>query len=280
MNTALKLSLSSLILLSVTIQPTYAFRASQIIGAQAIKSSHSHLYEQQQSDSYYGSIDSAFIIREFSIYDQLEDIVNLASKPLPDRPEGIVVIAKFTSSTNPDCRATEASYERLARDNPATLFLRCFQEFEDAQSLFTRAAVEVVPTYDVFYKGNRVARVDGQRLSDLENVINQYQFLNSELDLFSEDSTVRSPIGTLQQSSPWGNGSGSDWAEYTKTPRTTASFIPGYDWNKKGGFFDELATDLQKKTGFNFEESYENDWMPKIDDWRGIKKKEERRGGV
>jgi len=232
--------------------------------AQTKKSSRHCLHQQSQSDDYYGSVDSAFIIREFSIYDQLEDIVNLASKPLPDRPEGIVVIAKFTSSSNPECRATEASYERLARDNPATLFLRCFQEAENAQSLFNRAAIEVVPTYDVFYQGNRVARVDGQRLSDLENVINQYQFLNSELDLFSEESTVRSPMGTVQPS-PWGNGSGSDSADYTKTPRTTASFIPGYDWNKKGGFFDELATDMQKKSGFDFEDSYENDWMPKID---------------
>ncbi len=267
MNT-LHLSFSSLILVVIqllnVVDAFVGVSHSQIIGGQT-KIKSSHLYQQQQSDSYYGSFDSAFIIREFSIYDQLEDIVNLASKPLPDRPEGIVVIAKYTSSTNPDCRATEASYERLARDNPATLFLRCFQEVEEAQSLFARAAVEVVPTYDVFYQGNRVARVDGQRLSDLENVINQYQFLNSELDLFSEESTVRSPLGTLQPS-PWGNGSGSDSADYTKTPRTTASFIPGYDWNKKGGFFDELATDMQKKTGFDFEESYENDWMPKIDD--------------
>ncbi len=222
---------------------------------------HRQPLQQQQSndDNYYGSFDSSFIIREFSIYDQLEDIVSLASKPLPDRPEGIVVVAKFTSSTNSDCRATEASYERLARDNPATLFLRCFEEFEESQSLFNRAAVEVVPTYDIFYKGNRVARVDGQRISDLENVLNQYQYINSNLDLFSEDSKT-------SQSSPWGDKGSSSSIDYTKTPRTTASFIPGYDWNMKGGFFDELATDMQKKAGFDFEESYENDWMPNIDD--------------
>lgn len=226
------------------------------------------LQQQQQSndDNYYGSFDSSFIIREFSIYDQLEDIVSLASKPLPNRPEGIVVVAKFTSSTNSDCRATEASYERLARDNPATLFLRCFQEMEESQSLFHRAAVEVVPTYDIFYKGNRVARVDGQRISDLENILNQYQYINSDLDLFSEDSKVRSSLGTSQPS-PWGDQQGSSSSiDYAKTPRTTASFIPGYDWNLKGGFFDELATDMQKKAGFDFEESYENDWMPNIDD--------------
>ncbi len=264
MNKVRSTSFFSLILAAIQFSNVHSFADLQF-GTQTKRSSRQHhcLYQQPQSDNYYGSSDSAFIIREFSIYDQLEDIVNLASKPLPDRPEGIVVIAKYTSSSNSDCRATEATYERLARDNPATLFLRCFQEYENAQSLFDRAAVEVVPTYDVFYMGNRVARVDGQRLNDLENVINQYQFMNSDLDLFSEESTVRSPMGTMQPS-PWGDG-GSDSADFTKTPRTTASFIPGYDWNKKGGFFDELATDMQKKSGFDFEESYENDWMPKID---------------
>ncbi|KAL7525674.1 hypothetical protein ACHAXR_001109, partial [Thalassiosira sp. AJA248-18] len=108
------------------------------------------------------------MIKEFSMYEQLEDIIELASKPLPERPDGIVAVAKFTSSNNPDCRATEASYERLARDNPATVFLRCFQELDGATNLFQRAKVEVLPCFDVFYKGSRVARVDGPRYSELE----------------------------------------------------------------------------------------------------------------
>ena len=197
-----------------------------------------------------------------SLYEQLEDIVDLASKPLPERTDGIVAVAKFTSSENPDCRATEASYERIARDNPATVFLRCFKEFEGAESLFNRARVEVLPCFDVFYKGNRVARIDGPRYSDLENILNQYQMQNSDLDLFSEEASAKRP-----DPSPWGSGSSS--SDYSKTPRTTASFIPGYDWNKKGGFFDEVANDFQKNSPFDnksFEESYEDDWMPKIDD--------------
>lgn len=206
----------------------------------------------------------------FSLYEQLEDIVELASKPLPERPDGIVTIAKFTSANNKDCRATEASYERLARDNPATVFLRCFQEMDGADNLFQRARVEVLPTFDIFYKGNRVARVDGPRFSEVETVVNQYQLLNSDLDLFSESANdvvdVNSNSGRPQPS-PWGQGSGgSSQVDFTKTPRTTASFIPGYDWNKKGGFFDELANDVQKNSEFDFEKSYEDDWMPKIDD--------------
>lgn len=198
------------------------------------------------------------------MYEQLEDIVELASKPLPERPDGIVAVAKFTSANNPDCRATEASYERLARDNPATIFLRCFQEMEGANSLFQRAKVDVLPCFDVFYKGNRVARVDGPRYSELETVLNQYQLLNSDLDLFSESANDTYNSSTPQPS-PWGQG-GSGQTDFTKRPRTTASFIPGYDWNKKGGFFDGWANDVQKNSEFDFEKSYEDDWMPKIDD--------------
>jgi len=241
-------------------------RCNSLAPPQLTRSNARTRLHQQLSaeDNYYGGFDSSYIVREFSLYEQLEDIVDLASKPLPERPDGIVTVAKFTSATNTDCRATEASYERLARDNPATLFLRCFQELEGAENLFQRARVEVLPCFDVFYKGNRVARVDGPRFSELETLVNQYQMLNSDLDLFSESAN---DTGSLEsgQTSPWGQGTSK--ADFSKTPRTTASFIPGYDWNKKGGFFDELANDVEKNTpGFDFEKDYEDGWMPKIDD--------------
>ncbi|KAL7470924.1 hypothetical protein ACHAXS_011208 [Conticribra weissflogii] len=216
-------------------------------------------------DNYYGGFDTSRVVREFSLYEQLEEIVNLASQPLPQRPDGIVTVVKFTSSTNPDCRASEASYERLARDNPATIFLRCFKEMEGMESMFSRARVseEILPCFDMFYKGNRVARIDGPRYSELEALLNQYQFLNSDLDLFSE--SAQNSNNFTPHPSPWGNGAPSS-SDFSKTPRTTAAFIPGYDWNRKGGFFDEVAKDLEKKSGFDFEKSYEDDWMPKIDD--------------
>lgn len=122
-----------------------------------------HQQPQQGEDSgEYGGFGTSQVIREFSLYSQLEDIVTLASQPLPERPDGVLVVAKYTS-LDEDQRATEASYERLARENPATLFLRCFREMEDADSLFQRASIEVLPTFDLFYKGDRVARVDGPR---------------------------------------------------------------------------------------------------------------------
>ena len=68
--------------------------------------------------------------------------------------------------------------------------------------------------------------------------------------------------------SPWDQNGGASCSskDFTKTPRTTASFIPGYDWDRKGGFFDEAANDMQQNSEFDFEKSYEDDWLPKIDD--------------
>lgn len=88
--------------------------------------------------------------------DQLEEIVSLAAQPLPERPDGIVLVAKYTSASKESdvaCRTTEAEYERLARKHPATLFLRCFREYDNADLLHGQAGVTVLPTFDLFYRG-------------------------------------------------------------------------------------------------------------------------------
>lgn len=95
-----------------------------------------------------------FVYCVCSLYEQLQEIVDLASRPLPERPDGIVAVAKYTSAAREDCRATEAQYERMARKNPATIFLRCFEEFENASVLLGKANVQTWPTYDIFYGGS------------------------------------------------------------------------------------------------------------------------------
>jgi hypothetical protein len=47
----------------------------------------------------------------------------------------------------------------------------------------------------------------------------------------------------------------------TQTPRTTARFLPAYDWNTNNGFFDEQADKAQQ----SFEDTFGN-WLPDIDD--------------
>ena len=191
------------------------------------------------------------MVKEFSQYEELAEIVRLASQPIPERPDGIVCVAKYTSSIRPECLPTEAEYERMARDNPSTVFLRCFEEYEGADMLFGQASVQNFPTCDVFYGGNRVARVEGSSISELQDVLSMYQMQNSNLDLFSEDATFK-------RGGQWGDGSAANMA---KTPKTTNRFIPGYDWGSDKGFFDDQGDKAQE----SFEDTYGN-WLRNMDD--------------
>ena len=159
-----------------------------------------------------------------------------------------MTVAKFSSAASTDARATEAEFERLARKNPATLFLRSFQEYENADLLFSTAQVTVIPTFDVFYQGNRVARIEGPNHAEVEELLERYQFQNSKLDLFSEESNK-----------PWGDGKARD--NPMATPRTTNRFLPGYDWNKKS----PMEGGSEGGGGSSFEEEFGN-WLPNLDD--------------
>jgi hypothetical protein len=46
-----------------------------------------------------------------------------------------------------------------------------------------------------------------------------------------------------------------------RTPRTTARFLPGYDWDKDRGFFDDAADKAQE----DFEAQFGN-WLPNTED--------------
>lgn len=188
------------------------------------------------------------MVKEFNSMEQLEEIVKLASQPLPERPDGIVLVAKFTSALAPEAKATEDEYDRMARKNPATLHLRCYAEYENSHILFGQANVNIMPTFDIFYGGNRVARVEGPNHVEVEDLLERYQFQNSRLDLFSEASPE-----------PWGTGKSR--SDMSRTPRTTNRFIPGYDWNTDKGFFDDAANKAQS----DFENQFGN-WLPNTED--------------
>jgi hypothetical protein len=132
-------------------------------------------------------------------------------------------------------------------ENEQTIQISQFDEFNMiciSQFLFR-------PTTDVFYQGNRVARIEGPDLGELKILLDMYQFMNSELDLFSEDANQKRKL-------QWGDGKAKDM---TQTPRTTARFLPAYDWNTNNGFFDEQADKAQQ----SFEDTFGN-WLPDIDD--------------
>jgi hypothetical protein len=98
--------------------------------------------------------------------------------------------------------------------------------------------------------GNRVARVEGG-VPELEEVLNMYQFQNTNLDLFSDSADNRKRLA-------WGDGTLRDPNE---TPRTTNRFIAGYDWDKDRGFFDDLGDKAQQE----FDNSF-GDWVPTVED--------------
>ena len=217
----------------------------------ASSSSSSVLFLAEGRGDYYGESGSSFVIREFGAYDQLEGIVELTGRPLPERPDGIVCVAKYSSSLDPACVKTEAQYERLARDNPSTCFLRCFREYEDGDLLMGQAGVTALPTFDVFYGGNRVARISGSSsYTDLDKLLGMYQLQNTKLDLFSESADNSRRL-------EWGDGKIKSPMD---TPRTTGRFIPGYDWDKDDGAFDDAASKYED----DFENTFGN-WVPDTD---------------
>jgi len=226
------------------------------------KDIYSHHQPQRQQESnlkmvgdaqgnYYGEASGSYMVKELSLIEELEQIVQLASQSIPERPDGIVVVVKYSSASRAECCATEAEYERFARNNPASIFMRCMEEYEDAHLLLEQVNVRSWPTTDIFYQGNRVARIEGPDLGELEKVLNMYQFMNSDLDLFSEDASKKRGM-------QWGDGKAKDM---TKTPRTTARFIPAYDFDTDKGFFDEQGDKAQQ----SFEDTFEN-WIPDIED--------------
>ena len=219
---------------------------------QSFFSKHQSSLSLSSQRQYFESPESSTsLIQEFALYSQLEELTDLASNPLPGRPDGIVTICKFSSLSRPECQETELEYERLSRLHPDTLFLRCFEEYEDAHLLISQAKVTALPTFDIFYKNKRVGRIEGNQYTEVEDYIKRYGFMNTKLDLFSEEAKNAQEL-------KWGDGKKKD---YSATPRTTNRFFPGYDYNTKKGFFDAQADKAMQ----DFEGMYEN-WTPPVDD--------------
>ena len=239
----------SIILLVTLVDAAFAFTRSTY---HADSNRHRQKLQRRRQNTHLemsdGKIQESFVISDFSLMEQLEEIVMLSSKAMPQRPDGLVCVAKWTSASRPECTQTESEYERLAREHPDTVFMRCFEEYDDALITINKAKVSTFPTFDVFYGGNRVARIEGPEYGLVKDQILRHGMINSKLDLFSEESELG-----------WGNGNINP--DYTATPRTTARFIPAYDWDKNEGFFDSVANKAAK----DFEGEYEN-WMPPMDD--------------
>ena len=87
----------------------------------------------------------------------------------------------------------------------------------------------------------------------VQEVLDGYQLINSKLDLFSKEADNERRVAWGEGKLGRGSGEG--------TPRTTAAFILGYDWDIEVSAFDEAAKMVQD----DFEDSY-GDWVPNISD--------------
>ena len=228
--------------------------AAKATPTKTAKTTTTSLSSSTTNNDFFGENRDSFMLQEFSAYEDLIEIIKLSSMPLPERPDGIVTVAKYTSKIRQNCVATEDQYERLARSNPATLFLRCFEEYENANRVIAQTQITTFPTFDIYYGGSRVSRVEGD-IVEVERLLNMYQYQNSDLDLFSENAKGKGGLS-------WGDNEGKTRStSASATPRTTARFVPGYDFDKKGGAFDEAANKAQE----SFEDTYGN-WLPNMDD--------------
>mmetsp|Transcript_10679 Transcript_10679/g.21972 ORF Transcript_10679/g.21972 Transcript_10679/m.21972 type:complete len:244 (+) Transcript_10679:79-810(+) len=205
-----------------------------------------HLSSSPDSSNPNITPQSAFTLNEFSTVDELQSILSLSSQPMPNRPDGVVVVVKYTSIS---LNNQEGGYISMSRDHPDTLFLRIFKEYDNSDATFAYSSVSSTPTYDIYSSGRKVGRVVGENLDEVEGWVTRYGYVVSKTDLFSEGVDARETL-------KWKPGQGD-----RNTPRTTAAFIPGYDWDKKGGFFDETAKEMED----NFMDTFEN-WRPDVDD--------------
>ena len=93
-----------------------------------------------------------------------EDILNvvqLAKKPLPNRPDGVVVCVQYSSSEDFGCKATDDEFDRLSEKMLDCIFLRCYREYEGSAMTMALRDVTLMPTFEVFYRGDAVCKIAG-----------------------------------------------------------------------------------------------------------------------
>jgi len=167
-------------------------------------------------------------------------VVALASNPLPNRPDGTVVTIQYSSNDDYTCKTIDQEFDRLSIQHPDCVFLRCYKEYQGAPITMTSRGITNLPTFEVFYKGAPVAKVDGSRISEVQDYIKQFGFVVSKTDFFSSNSPYqedgRRPQGRSgDENNPWDNAADAaarssrkeGSAGPMKAPRTTQRYFPG-----------------------------------------------------
>ena len=141
-----------------------------------------------------------------------EDILNvvqLAKKPLPNRPDGVVVCVQYSSSEDFGCKATDDEFDRLSEKMLDCIFLRCYREYEGSAMTMALRDVTLMPTFEVFYRGDSVCKIAGPRINEVKERMQQFGFVVSTSDLFGQSSyssdkaPPAAPPGAKKSKDPW-----------------------------------------------------------------------------
>eukprot|EP00284_Hemiselmis_tepida_P018140 CAMPEP_0174941632 /NCGR_PEP_ID=MMETSP1355-20121228/72267_1 /TAXON_ID=464990 /ORGANISM="Hemiselmis tepida, Strain CCMP443" /LENGTH=119 /DNA_ID=CAMNT_0016188753 /DNA_START=65 /DNA_END=421 /DNA_ORIENTATION=+ len=116
-------------------------------------------------------------VRDVAAEEDLLQIVELASQPLPNRPDGTVTVIMYTSVEDPANQAVEYEYERMSEQRPDCVFLRCYKEYQGAQNFLAVRNVATFPFFEVFYRNAGVGRVAGPQLDRVEGYLKQFGFV-------------------------------------------------------------------------------------------------------
>ena len=189
-------------------------------------------------------------VRPFADHDELMSLVELAANPLPGAGEGVILVAKYSNSREEGRIVSEydkwgdaevvidEAYQQLAVENPSTIFLQCDVAFQGGKLAMAKAEVNVLPTFDIFCKGNKVGRVQGPEYNEIVGWLTRYGMTS-----LSGETNQEAPNFVNNRVNPWGQRNENN----NKTPRTTASFIPGFDWDSPDGAFDQAGKQAEEQ---------------------------------
>jgi len=188
-------------------------------------------------------------VRPFADHNVLLNLVELAANPLPGAEEGVIVVAKYTDSKREgklvsefdkwgDAEVTvDEGYSQLAVEYPSTIFLQCDACFAGGKIAMATAGVTTLPTFDFFFKGNKVGRVSGPQYNEVRGWLTRYSMTS-----LTGEANPDAPDFVNNRVEPWG-----EKKNMGRTPRTTARFVPGFDWDSSQGAFDKAGKDAEDK---------------------------------
>jgi len=101
------------------------------------------------------------------------------------------VCVQYSSVDDVTCMAVDAEFDRLSEDHLDCIFLRCYKEYEGASMTMGVRDISSVPTFEVFYRGDMVSKINGPRINEVKERLKQYGFVVSNTDLFGQSSVKR-----------------------------------------------------------------------------------------